>query len=1211
MRRFSLLSIAVLFSFSGMTGAIDLSVVSEADRQKIQEALPDTAPATPAKPRKLLVFTLARGFVHGSIPYGALAFQLMGKKTHAYTATISDDIAMFEPETLNQFDAVVMVSTTGDLFTPPGIEKLSPAAQQRARQREKRLKQSFLDFIRSGHGLVGVHAATDCCYRWSDYGDLIGAYFWGHPWHEDVAIKLDDPGHPLCRVFDGHGFHVTDEIYQFRAPYSRDKLRVLLSLDTQHTNMDKGDRIHRTDGDFAVSWVRSYGKGRVFYCSLGHRNEIFWNPTLMRYYLAGIQFAFGDLSADTTPSVELTAAYLKDSQRRGYLAGLTAAFADIASFKLGQDPSAARLIDNLVIDAQQPGNEEKARMLVHRLVGLLTADTTPDCKVYACRKLRILGTDEAIPALRGLLTDPELSDVARYALASIPGKAADQALLAALSEVHGKLKAGIIGSLGARRVEEATPRLTPLLDGPDAGIAQAAAGALGALGTAVAAQALLAARAKTAGATRLAVDHALLACAARMSDESMPSRVQIYGALYRSAAPENIRAAAFHGLLLARGAAAVPQVLTALHGPRNAFSEAAAGVVAELPGSEAATRFAAELPRLPVANQPLVIQALVERGDRRVTKALIPLLSAHNEQVQLAAARAMETLGDENAVLPLVKIAATAQEGSPLRRQARQSLERMNAPGVDARLAALVPDADTAVRGELVRLLGARNVRNAVPLLIKTANDSEKTVRQESFRALDRVAQSGDLPALTTLLVQTRDNERGILEDTVVSLAARIPDPADRPLVVEQALRRDLSTEARCSLLSVLGRIASPASLPTLYAALNDNDEEVQKAALRALADWPDPAPMAKLRELSRTSPNKVVRVLALRGYARQLAMPANRSMKRTLQLYAEALSLAQGDQEKKTLLSGIGALRHPSAMKLLEPYLNDKAYQAEAFVAAAQILEAMDGGAMKLTASRDQEHVHNAIDGDRATRWTTGRPMKPGDWFQIDLGYDTDIETVMLDAGPIGNDYPRSYELYVSADGKEWGVPVVTGKGAQKIFTIKLPPTHGRYLKIVQTGSSPGNFWSISELRVNGVPRLVGKGDQLDRSTWKVSASSSGGTDVAERAIDGDPKTRWTSGRSQTGGEWFIIDLGKPTKILKLLLDAGSSSMDFPKAYEVYISTDGKNWLGPVAKGVGTSARTSITLLPREGRYLKIVQTGRSDHWFWSIHELYVWGGE
>ena len=113
-------------------------------------------------------------------------------------------------------------------------------------------------------------------------------------------MKVEEPGYPLAAAFGGKDFRLTDEIYEFGPPYARDKLRVFLSLDTKNTNMNV-KWINRKDGDFAQAWVKTHGKGRVFYTGFGHRTEIFWNPAILQFYLDGIQFACGDLDAPTAP----------------------------------------------------------------------------------------------------------------------------------------------------------------------------------------------------------------------------------------------------------------------------------------------------------------------------------------------------------------------------------------------------------------------------------------------------------------------------------------------------------------------------------------------------------------------------------------------------------------------------------------------------------------------------------------------------------------------------------------------------------------------------------------------------------------------------------------------------------------------------------------------------------------------------------------------
>jgi len=259
--------------------------IPEDQVQKITAALPDAAPAKPAHPRKMLVFTLTRGFRHGSIPVAAKALELMGQKTGAFETVTSDDVELLKPEKLAQFDAFCSDQCTGSLSD------------------DETVKQGLIDFVKNGKGWVGIHAATDCGgWKFPEYHEMIGGVFAGHPFRR-ISVKLDDPKSPINAAFEGKGFEISDEIYTFHEPYSREKLHILLSIDWQNANIKQGG--NRADNDYALSWIRDYGKGRVFYCAFGHDDAIWWNPAILRHYLAGIQYALGDLKADATPSAKL------------------------------------------------------------------------------------------------------------------------------------------------------------------------------------------------------------------------------------------------------------------------------------------------------------------------------------------------------------------------------------------------------------------------------------------------------------------------------------------------------------------------------------------------------------------------------------------------------------------------------------------------------------------------------------------------------------------------------------------------------------------------------------------------------------------------------------------------------------------------------------------------------------------------------------------
>jgi type 1 glutamine amidotransferase len=263
--------------------------------EKMEAAAPDKAPAKPAKTRKVLVW--GHIWTHLPNPFANEAMKILGRKTGAFEAVVSDDPNLLMPDSIQQFDAVVMNNIhEREPFLPAGLNKLPKAQQAAARKRDRAVKKGLLAFVAGGKGVVGIHAATAACQRWPEYGEMMGGYYGGHIM-QDVAIRNEEPDHPVNACLKGKGWKIHDEVYLFRAPYSRKKLRVLLSLDLGRM----ADPGKRPDKDYAVSWVRRYGKGRVFYCTLGHCPETYWNPLFLRHVLAGIQFATGDLPAEAKP----------------------------------------------------------------------------------------------------------------------------------------------------------------------------------------------------------------------------------------------------------------------------------------------------------------------------------------------------------------------------------------------------------------------------------------------------------------------------------------------------------------------------------------------------------------------------------------------------------------------------------------------------------------------------------------------------------------------------------------------------------------------------------------------------------------------------------------------------------------------------------------------------------------------------------------------
>jgi type 1 glutamine amidotransferase len=199
-------------------------------------------------------------------------FMDLAEKTGLFTVVCSQNArAEITGENLKNYDAVFFY-TTGELPLSDGQ------------------KSDLLAFVKNGKGFGGSHCATDTFYSWKEYGELIGGYFDGHPWNAGTKIKVivEDKNHAATKHL-GDSFVISDEIYQFKTPYDRSKLHVLMRLDMDSVkNQGK-----RADKDNALAWTHDYGKGRVFYTALGHQNEVWEDERFQKHIVGGLRYMFG------------------------------------------------------------------------------------------------------------------------------------------------------------------------------------------------------------------------------------------------------------------------------------------------------------------------------------------------------------------------------------------------------------------------------------------------------------------------------------------------------------------------------------------------------------------------------------------------------------------------------------------------------------------------------------------------------------------------------------------------------------------------------------------------------------------------------------------------------------------------------------------------------------------------------------------------------
>jgi type 1 glutamine amidotransferase len=220
------------------------------------------AAITMSSPINVLVFSKTAGFRHDSIPTGQQMFADLAK-AKGFSVTCSEDASLFTPYNLRKFNAIVFLSTTGDILN---------AGQQAAMQ----------DFVSRGGGYVGIHAAADTEYDWPWYGQLVGAWFLSHPAIQEAEVQIDRPGDATVSMWP-KTFRRKDEWYDYRVN-PRPNVTVLASL---NTSTYQGSKM---PGDHPIIWCHEFGGGRSWYTGFGHTKESYAEPEFRDMILAALRW---------------------------------------------------------------------------------------------------------------------------------------------------------------------------------------------------------------------------------------------------------------------------------------------------------------------------------------------------------------------------------------------------------------------------------------------------------------------------------------------------------------------------------------------------------------------------------------------------------------------------------------------------------------------------------------------------------------------------------------------------------------------------------------------------------------------------------------------------------------------------------------------------------------------------------------------------------
>ncbi len=435
-------------------------------------------------------------------------------------------------------------------------------------------------------------------------------------------------------------------------------------------------------------------------------------------------------------------------------------------FEQGQDSSPLTEIEKIVFTL--PADSALRAPIEQKLISALDSAETSDAKRFLCRQLRVIGTQRSIDSLEKLLTDPEVSSMAVYALGRLESPKVCEAFCRALGKTSGVMQAGLINALGDRHCERAQAELLKLLRSPDGNVAKASARALGKLGGEDAVKALWEVRPEASGNLKLEIDNGLLEVADQLlaAGRKEPAAA-IYDAIRRERTTQQFQLAALSGLIQARPEDATSLLVAAI---RQGDAELVRGAIALIPtasGSAATKAFAQLLDQLSPDNQVLLLRALGTRGDQAASPAIAAAAQQPSEAVRSAALEALGGAGDSTAVEVLLR--AATGEGSDAS-IARRSLRLVQAIGTDDQLLRMMESDDAAVAAQAIRAAASRNFTAAVPKLLELAHHAPWSLRREAITALGTLASPAEYQKM-------------------IDLAAGIVEPADQQVVVAAVAR--------------------------------------------------------------------------------------------------------------------------------------------------------------------------------------------------------------------------------------------------------------------------------------------------------------------------------------------------------------------------------------------------------------------------------------
>lgn len=573
-----------------------------------------------------------------------------------------------------------------------------------------------------------------------------------------------------------------------------------------------------------------------------------------------------------------------------------------------------------------------------QLLQTLQSNTNLHAKVLACKRLALIGDEEAIPVLAKLLEDEQLHHMARFALEPNPSPLVDRALRDSLNKLKGKLLIGSINSIGIRRDANAVPQLIKFLQSEDAEIAGAAGAALGRVATVDSAKALRKAVQQAKGSLQEDLAQSTILCAERLYAENKKKEaIDLFDFLRKSELPRHIKMAATRGAILAREENGLPLLIEQIKSNDDGMFAVGLRVTREFNyknATKALVSLYEEMATRKTDPRKLAIylEALGDRMDKLVSPLAIKILNENNPPVlQLAAIKVIGKLGEESATATLLKTATKSEK--EVSQAAYNCLITLGGRNVEQTISETIGGNDDATKLVAIKIASERNISGAIPNMVLCLKSPEKSVRTTAVSALGSICGQSEIQSMLNYLLTASDkDEIGAAEQAITTACSRISDKENVSKMLMAAYSK-APESVKPIILKLFVQTPTDSALQTVKSALKDSNAAISEAAARSLCEWQSAVAIDDILNLASASENETIKILAIRGSVRLLDQSDFQPERKTSYL-RKALDLSKREEEKKIVLSALGNCPTVDALKMASNFLSTPTLKNEAAAA-------------------------------------------------------------------------------------------------------------------------------------------------------------------------------------------------------------------------------------------------------------------------------------